>query len=211
MSAPARKLSARAFAELEGCDEKQVRRALKIGKLIKDKDGLIDAGQAGNGWRKPNRRSFGVAPQQRADKSKRARSKKSDVCVAPKKNPEPDITAPREGETPEQAAERIARDSAPFNFGEALRRKENYLALLKELEFKQKEGSLVELEVAEQVLFEDARAQRDAWLNWPARVGPLIAADLGLEADRVTEILTEHVHKHIAELGEPEVDFSTPD
>lgn len=92
-------------------------------------------------------------------------------------------------------------------YGQALQNKENYLALLRQLEFEQKSGELIELSMAERVLFEGARAQRDAWLNWPARVGAMIAADLGLEADRVTEILTTHVHKHIEQLGEPDVDF----
>jgi len=108
----------------------------------------------------------------------------------------------------EDAAERIALTAAPYNRIEAERIKENYLALLKKLEFEQKDGSLVDMALAERVLFEGARAQRDAWLNWPARVGPLVAADLGLEADRVTEALTEHVHKHIAQLGEPDVHFT---
>jgi hypothetical protein len=212
MSAPSKKLSAREFAKLEGCDEKQVRRALEKGKLVKDVDGLLDAKQIGNGWRKPNRRSFGVAPQQRvdnADKSKPSRTKKRVQPSGEDHAPTAvDVAVPLEGETAEQAAERIATTRAPFNFMEALRVKENYLALLKKLEFQQKEGSLVALEVAERVLFEGARADRDAWLNWPARVGPLIAADLGLEADRVTEILTEHVHKHVSQRGEPEPDFA---
>ena len=68
-------------------------------------------------------------------------------------------------------------------------------------------GQVVELQVAETVLFNAARAARDSWLNWPSRVGPLIAADLNLPADRVTEVLTTHVQSHLAELGEPEADF----
>ena len=210
MSAP-EKLSAREFAKREGCDEKQVRRALRIGKLIKDVDGLLDASQIGNGWRKPNRRTHVAAAQQSADtadKSKPARAKKSKPAPSESAQ-EAELAAEiLEGETVEQAAERIATTRAPFNFMEALRVKENFLALLKRLEFQQKEGSLVSVEVAERVLFEGARAASDSWLNWPARVGPLIAADLGLEADRVTTILTEHVHKQVSQLGEPEADFA---
>ena len=65
---------------------------------------------------------------------------------------------------------------------------------------------MMQKEVAEKILFEQARASRDAWLNWPTRVGPLLAADLGLEADRVVGALTEYVHKHISQLGEPEIE-----
>lgn len=69
-------------------------------------------------------------------------------------------------------------------------------------------GALVELETAEAVLFDTARAARDAWLNWPAKIGPLLAADLGLEADRVVEALTPHVQQQLEELGEPVPDFT---
>ncbi|WP_228261298.1 hypothetical protein [Klebsiella pneumoniae] len=37
-----------------------------------------------------------------------------------------------------------------------------------------------------------------------SRVAPLMAADLNVLADRMTEVLIEHVHKHISVLGEPE-------
>lgn len=70
---------------------------------------------------------------------------------------------------------------------------------------------VVDIELAEQVLFNSARATRDAWLNWPSRVGPLLAADLGLDADRVSEALTRYVREQLEELGEPEADFAAPD
>jgi hypothetical protein len=97
---------------------------------------------------------------------------------------------------------------AMVDYATALQNKENYLALLRQLEYEQKSGSLVELDTASAILFEEHRAQRDAWLNWPTRVGPILAAELGLEADRVTEALTAHVHNQIAQLGEPEANFS---
>ncbi|WP_244112580.1 hypothetical protein [Burkholderia gladioli] len=57
------------------------------------------------------------------------------------------------------------------------------------------------------VLFEEFRAQRDAWLNWPAKVGPLIASEIGIDADKITAVLVAHVHKQITQLGEPEAQF----
>lgn len=105
--------------------------------------------------------------------------------------------------------ESIARDfilqnGAELSLDEARRVKENYLAALTKLEFQQKDGQLIEMTVAEEVLFNAFRQQRDAWLNWPSRVAPLMAADLDVPADRMTEVLIEHVHKHISVLGEPE-------
>jgi hypothetical protein len=93
-------------------------------------------------------------------------------------------------------------------YSEALRVKENYLAMLRRLEYEEKSGSLIELTLAEAVVFDIFRAQRDAWLNWPMRIGPLLAADLNCEVELVTNTLTAYVHKHIAEHGEPETDFT---
>lgn len=108
-------------------------------------------------------------------------------------------------ESPKQAAERLIREiGADMSFDEARRIKENFLALLTKLEYEKEDGQLVELSVAESILFSEFRKQRDAWMNWPSRVAPIMAADLGVSADRMTEVLIEHVHKHITGLGEPE-------
>ncbi|HDE1982410.1 TPA: hypothetical protein PCF53_005181 [Klebsiella quasipneumoniae] len=119
----------------------------------------------------------------------------------------PDVNEPDGSGIP--SLENIAKDfilenGAELSLDEARRVKENYLALLTKLEFQQKDGQLIEITVAEEVLFNAFRQQRDSWLNWPSRVAPLMAADLGVPADRMTEVLIEHVHKHISVLGEPE-------
>jgi hypothetical protein len=194
-------ITVREFARREVCDEKQVRRGIEKGLLVKDSAGLLDAAQVGGPWRKTNRRGRDAAAAKGADTSKNVRT---DVRT-------PDVRTEltvEDGETLDEAAMRLALATAPFPRAEAERIKENYLALLKKLEFEQKEGSLVEMDVAVRVLFEASRAARDSWLNWPSRVGPLVAADLGLEADRVTEVLTGYVHQQIAQLGEPSADFT---
>ncbi|TCG04614.1 hypothetical protein BZM27_39635 [Paraburkholderia steynii] len=113
------------------------------------------------------------------------------------------------GESIEQAAERIVGEiDMNMSFDEARRLKEVYLVLLNRLEFEQKSGALVDLDTASGILFEEFRAARDAWLNWPARIGPMLAADLSIDADKLTGLLTGYVHKQISSLGEPQADFS---
>lgn len=87
---------------------------------------------------------------------------------------------------------------------EASRVKENYLALMAKLEYEKQSEQVIEMAVAETAFFEEFRAQRDSWLNWPQKVAPLMAADLDIPADRMTEVLIAYVHKHITGLGEPE-------
>lgn len=87
---------------------------------------------------------------------------------------------------------------------EAQRVKENALAARRVLEFRRDAGRLIEVEAAEKVLFDSHRQARDSWLNWPTRIGPELAADLDLDADKVTEALNALVHIHLTELGEPD-------
>lgn len=190
-------ISIREFARRDGVSDTLVRKALKLNRLAAFEDGSLNPELVGSNWREGNAKGANSA-----NPVVRTSTKGSHAA-----NP-----APVDSETLEEEAARLLESGgeASHAYAEALRRKENYLALLRQLEYENKSGSLVELEVAEKILFEQARASRDAWLNWPTRVGPLLAADLGLEADRVVGALTEYVHKHISQLGEPEIEVEFP-
>jgi hypothetical protein len=200
VSAP--NVTQREFAKLAGCDEKQVRRAITSGKLKPDADGKLDPALVSSGWRRPIRSSKVVADS--ADISKvSAKSVRSVRAESVRTDPIVD-----ESDTPTEAAAKLVMAMGAQNdLATAICIKENFNALLKQLEYEQKSGSLIDLAIARTVLFDAARAARDSWMNWPMRAGPKIAADLGLEADRVTEVLIEHVHTQIADLGEPDAHF----
>lgn len=89
------------------------------------------------------------------------------------------------------------------NLIEAQTIKENALAAIRMIEARKRAGEVVEMADAEATFFDVFRQHRDAWLNFSSRIGPLLAADLGLEPDRVVEALTVHVHQHLTDLGEP--------
>lgn len=72
-------------------------------------------------------------------------------------------------------------------------------------------GRLIELEQAETVIFEDRRGARDAWMAWPGRFAPLIAADLDIDGAKLAEALKPYVHQQLEELGEPDLDFTDAD
>ncbi len=57
-------------------------------------------------------------------------------------------------------------------------------------------------------MFKLARAERDAWLNWPARVSAQLAAKLAGDAHATHVALEAAVREHLQELGElrPRVD-----
>ncbi|CAL8474571.1 hypothetical protein [Caballeronia sp. S22] len=114
------------------------------------------------------------------------------------------------GERVEAAAVRlgVADIDMDMSFDEARRMKEVQLVLLHQLDYETKIGALVDLDLARAIVFEEFRAQRDAWLNWPSKFGPMVAADLGIDAaDKVTEVLAKYVHNQISALGEPDTEF----
>ncbi|WP_376957706.1 hypothetical protein ABNQ39_11295 [Azospirillum sp. A26] len=88
--------------------------------------------------------------------------------------------------------------------------KENALAGVRVLEFLKTADRLVEMEVAKDVLFEQARSFREALMTWPTDIGPRLAAELGQPADKVTGALTRYVHTLLTDIGEPDPEFAKP-
>ncbi len=82
---------------------------------------------------------------------------------------------------------------------EAQRRKEVALAEMRELDLEARAGRLVDAAVVHKRVFEQTRIERDAWMNWPARIGPLLAAQFGAEAHAMTTELERHVRDHLTE------------
>lgn len=68
-------------------------------------------------------------------------------------------------------------------------------------------GELVDKERATALVFRLAREERDAWLNWPARVSAVMASKLNVDAHVVQQLLETHVREHLAELAEIRPDF----
>lgn len=173
------------YAKHSGVDRKTIGRWIKAGRFIVMDGDLIDV-EASDAALKKNR--DGKDPR-----ATNAKKKKTPV-------------ASNDGDTEiEKAAQQIIlTEGATLTREEAARVRENYMALLAKLQYEKDSGQTIELVAAGEVLFNAFRQQRDAWLNWPSRVAPLMAADLDVPADRMTEVLIENVHKHISVLGEPE-------
>lgn len=208
MSAAPRLVSAREFARLDGCDDKLVRRAVKAGKLPASDDGRIDAALAGSAWRRQNRRTAETADNG-ADKAKvSAANVRSRAVSAP---PAEQLIAAIDKLTDEEATDFLTAVLAGEyrDTGTAEKIKENALAAKHLLAVRKEANNLIEVERAEAIFFEMARADRDAWMNFPTRIGPLLAADLDLPVDRVVEALTAHVQQQLEQLGEPEPELVT--
>ncbi|KQM76713.1 hypothetical protein ASE70_08045 [Sphingomonas sp. Leaf22] len=189
MSAPVNLVSFREFARLDGCSDKLVRNAVKAGKLSVTADNRIDAALAGTGWRQQNRRA----------------AESADTGA----DPTPvSALSPADAEV---SAGSIQIDDFLANFiagrmlsrADAERVKENGAAAKNLLAAMQEAGDVIDIAIAEAILFDQAREFRDAWMNWPARVGPMIAAELGVSPDPVVEALNKYVQQQLDDLGDP--------
>ncbi|WKB50787.1 elements of external origin [Eleftheria terrae] len=65
-------------------------------------------------------------------------------------------------------------------------------------------GELVDRSQALAHVFKLARAERDAWLNWPGRVSSELAARLGVDPHEMHVALERAVREQLQELGEVE-------
>ena len=57
------------------------------------------------------------------------------------------------------------------------------------------------------LVFRLARAGRDAWLQWPARIAATLAAELGVEAHAMQTVLERSLREQLDELAEPRLDL----
>lgn len=189
MSVPVNLVSFREFARLDGCSDKLVRNAVKAGKLLVTADNRIDAALAGSGWRQQNRRA--------AEGADRGADPTPVSALSPA---DADLSA---------GSVQIDDFIADFLAGRMLSRadaervKENGAAAKNLLAAMQEAGDVIDIGLAEAILFDQAREFRDAWMNWPARVGPMIAAELGISPDPVVEALIKHVQQQLDDLGDP--------
>jgi hypothetical protein len=70
------------------------------------------------------------------------------------------------------------------------------------LRLQQMKGELVDRGRAVAQVFRLARDERDAWVNWPARVAAMIAAELEVDPHQLHTVLERYVRDHLAELGD---------
>jgi hypothetical protein len=63
-------------------------------------------------------------------------------------------------------------------------------------------GEMVDRAKAVAQVFKLARDERDAWVNWPARVAAMMAAELEFDAHKLHTVLERPVREHLAELAE---------
>jgi hypothetical protein len=182
-------LSIRAYARRRGVSHVAVLRAIKQGRVPLEPDGTIDPGKADASW-------------QRSTDPSRGKSKPS--ALSEKFRP---VGQAALGSVRETLKEQGLPAGGNVTFVQARTAHEIAKAHLARLRLQRMKGELVDRARATALVFRLAREERDSWLNWPARVAALIAAELGVEAHAVQKLVETHVRGHLAELTEIRPEF----
>ena len=173
-------LSIRAYARHRGVTDTAVHKAIQTGRITPETDGTIDPERADQDWA-------------RNTEKPRSGTKKPVAKVKAQ-----DLGG--EGQSGGNGGGTSLLQARTVN--EVVKAQTNKVRLAR------LKGELVDRSQAIAQVFKLARAERDAWLNWPARVSALLAAELGVDAHVLHVALENAVREHLQELGEfrPKVD-----
>lgn len=179
------RITAAEFARRAGCSSVEVRRQIRTGKLKRDPDFLMDASQL----------------DQKILKSQRKGKEAPKRSMGSRKKVYEGINQMREGETPEGAAERIVKREgrAPYDLIEAERVKENFLALLRQLEYDIKSGEVVPVAEVHAAVAVEYGIVRSRIISLAAEVAPRVA--MIKTAPEVQDFLEREISKVLEDLS----------
>ncbi|MBI5121329.1 MAG: elements of external origin [Rhodospirillales bacterium] len=178
-------MSVRAYARQRGVSHTAVRKAVLAGRIPREPDGTIDPVKADAAW------------EAQSDPAKRPAP-----AAKPSTKPTGVVSPP-----PSPAASADPPSPPGMSFAQARTAHEIAKAQRARIQVQRLKSEMVERASAMNLVFKLARQERDAWINWPARVAALMAAQMGVEVSVVQKILETQVRAHLDELSEIRPDF----
>jgi hypothetical protein len=170
-------LSIRGYARHRRVTHQAVRKAIAAGRITVSADGTIDPAVADRTWQE--RTATRMPPQ----------------------------AAPAD---PGPAALGVSADAGSNDVSTYHRARAAALVVdvaTKRLALEQRRGALISRDRAVLRCFAFARLFRDTFLSWPARVGPLLAADFNVDATQLTIALEGYVREQLATLARERPEF----
>ena len=169
-----------------------MRRAEKAGRIRREPDGSWDLAKVRAAW------AGNTDPAQQRRVPSAGNGSRRAARHAVKPVPEAALGAVRD--TLREHGEPIA--AGAMTFMQARTANEVLKAQERRLRLQQMKGELVDRAKAVAQVFKLARDERDAWVNWPARVAAVMAAEIEVDAHKLHTVLERHVRDHLAELAE---------
>ncbi|MBX3657712.1 MAG: elements of external origin [Ramlibacter sp.] len=177
-------ISIRAYARHRGVTDTAVHKAIRAGRITPETDGTIDADRADREW-----------------------ARNSDVPKTGTRAKAAKVAVP-EGGTGVGGYGPAALPTGGASLLQARTVNEVVKAQTNKVRLARLKGELVDRPQAIAHVFKLARSERDAWLNWPARISAQMAAKLNIDPHTMHVALEAAVREHLQELGElrPRVD-----
>jgi hypothetical protein len=199
-------LSRRAYARHRGVAENAVRKAIASGRIELEPDGTIDPAKADSAW---TRRTD---PSQQRTRPAKASGTSDAGADAPAFTRSAETIKPVPTAAVEAVRDTLREAGEPptaggMNYVTARTANEVIKAQERRLRLGKLKGELVDRAKATTTVFMLARRERDAWVQWPARVAALIAAEFGVDAHTMETVLDKHVRQHLAELSDVRVEL----
>ena len=175
-------LSIRAYARHRGVSHVAVKKAIDSGRITPEPDGTIEPNRADLEW--------------------------AQNTVSARKPATPKSTPAAAAEPPRARGMESAEPAAPVlstggtSLLQARTVNEVVKAQTNKVRLAQLKGDLVDRSQAIAHVFRLARTERDAWLNWPARISAQMAAKLEIDAHELHVAIESAVRDHLIELGE---------
>jgi hypothetical protein len=188
----ARTTSNRELARELRVSETAVRRAEKAGRIEREVDGSWDLTKVRAAWG----RNTDPSQQRRAPSPGQPQAKLTRTGMKPV--PEAAVGAVRD--TLRESGEPVS--AGGMTFMQARTANEVLKAQERRVRLQRMKGELVDRAKAVAQVFKLARDERDAWVNWPARVAAMMAAELEVDTHKLHTVLERHVRDHLAELAE---------
>lgn len=169
-------ISIRAYARQRGVSDAAVRKAIKAGRVTPLPDGTIDPARADRQW------------GSNTDQAKQR----------PVPNEAVQAVQDAVGDPPASPG----LSSSGTTFLQARTANEVLKAQTSKVRLAKLKNEVVDRAQAIAHVFKLARTERDAWLNWPARVSAQLAAELQVDAHTLHVAMEREVRRHLEELGE---------
>ena len=184
-------ISIRAYARHRGVTDTAVHKAIRSGRVTPEADGTIDADQADAQW-------------ERNTSAPKTGTQRPVVKVKV-----PELEGPERNSAGAASATGGMGATGSANVGgsggtsllQARTVNEVVKAQTNKVRLARLKGELVDRPQAIAHVFKLARSERDAWLNWPARVSAQMAAKLEIDAHTMHVALESAVRDHLQELG----------
>ena len=177
-------ISIRAYARHRGVTDTAVHKAIRAGRITPEAYGTIDADRADREW-----------------------ARNSDVPKSGTRAKAAKVAVPAGG-TGGGGDGPAALPAGGASLLQARTVNEVVKAQTNKVRLARLKGELVDRPQAIAHVFKLARSERDAWLNWPARISAQMAAKLNIDPHTMHVALEAAVREHLQELGElrPRVD-----